>query len=264
MFEHSLIDLETQRQPKRRRWISLPIAIGLHVVGLTAFAFASYWSVSEVPEPDVNVVFFQLAPLPELPGGGGGGRPQKQPEKAPEQPAPRPPETKELVQPTEQTVPEAVPAPASAAPLDPVLTGLDEGPASGDGGPGSGDCILCPSGPGVGPGQVGIGEGPGGEGESLAPVRYSVGMTRPETLQRVQPRYTEAARKAGVQGTVIVEAIIDEKGNVTDARVLRGLPLGLDRAAVEAILQWKFKPAMLNDRPVKVYFNLTATFTLQR
>ncbi len=47
MFEHSLIDLETKQHPRSRRWISLPMAIGLHLVGLTAFAFASYWSVGK-------------------------------------------------------------------------------------------------------------------------------------------------------------------------------------------------------------------------
>ena len=51
-------------------------------------------------------------------------------------------------------------------------------------------------------------------------------MSRPRALQPIQPRYTEPARKAGVQGTVIVEAIIDEKGYVTNVRVVRGLPMG--------------------------------------
>ena len=108
-----------------------------------------------------------------------------------------------------------------------------------------------------------LGGVPGGVGEAQA-VRLTAAMVRPEILQRVQPRYTEAARRAGVQGAVIVEAIIDEKGKVTDVRVLRSLPMGLDRAAIEAVQQWRFKPATLDDRPVKVYFTLTVTFTIQR
>lgn len=95
-------------------------------------------------------------------------------------------------------------------------------------------------------------------------MHLTASMIRPEILQRVQPRYTEAARRAGVQGVVFVEAIIDERGKVTDVRVLRGLPMGLDRSAVEAVEQWRFKPAMLDGRPVKVYFTLTVTFTIQR
>jgi periplasmic protein TonB len=83
-------------------------------------------------------------------------------------------------------------------------------------------------------------------------------------LRPILPRYTEVARRAGMQGTVIVEAVIDEKGNATNVRILRGLPMGLDRAAVEAIQQTPFKPAMIGTRPVKVYYNLTVTFTIQR
>jgi protein TonB len=83
-------------------------------------------------------------------------------------------------------------------------------------------------------------------------------------LHPIQPRYTEVARRTGTQGTVIVEAIIDEKGNATNVRILRGLPMGLDQAAMEAIQQTRFKPAMMGSRPVKVYFTLTVNFTIQR
>ncbi len=61
-------------------------------------------------------------------------------------------------------------------------------------------------------------------------------------------------------GTVIVEAIIDEQGNVMDAKVLKGLPMGLGQAAVDAIQTWKFKPALKDGKPVKVYYVLTVNF----
>ena len=263
MFEHSLIDLEAKQQPRRRRWISLPIAVGLHVVGLTAFAFASYWSVGNVPEPSsLNVVFFDLKPLPPPPGGGGGRqKPISKPEQK-ETPAPKPRET---VQPTNETVPDVIPKPDPTASTDdllPASNASDEFPGTGDGpvGPGVGPG----DGPGVGPGPGGPGDGPDiGPGDSL-PVRLTVDMTKPEILKRVQPRYTDIARRAGVQGTVIVEAVIDEKGYVTNARVLRGLPMGLDQEAVDAILQWRFKPAYQGSRAIKVYFTLTVNFTIQR
>lgn len=264
MFEHSLIDLETKPQP-RRRWISLPIAVALHVAGLSAFAFASYWSVGSVPEPDTNVVFFDLAPLPELPaGGGGGGRPQ--PVTRPERPQPEPVKPSQPVQPTVEMVPDDVPAPATTSPVDDFVATNAGDPMAGGGDP------DLPPGPGFGPGPAGPGSGgpgTGGDGDGPAtvddqPVRFTVGMTRPEPVHQVQPRYTENARRAGVQGMVIVEAIINEQGNVDDVRVLRGLPMGLDREAVAAVQQWKFKPAMLADRPVKVYFTLTVNFTIQR
>ena len=79
----------------------------------------------------------------------------------------------------------------------------------------------------------------------------------------MQPQYTEIARKARVEGLVIIEAIIDQNGNVTDARVLRGLRLGLDEAALDAVRRWKFTPGTLNGQPVPVIFDLTVTYRLQ-
>jgi TonB family protein len=79
----------------------------------------------------------------------------------------------------------------------------------------------------------------------------------------VEPVYTETARKARIEGIVIIETIIDRQGNVTDARMLKGLPLGLDQSALDAVKKWKFKPGTLNGQPVPVIFTLTVTFKLQ-
>jgi len=87
-------------------------------------------------------------------------------------------------------------------------------------------------------------------------------IVKPEVIRRVQPNYTEVARKARVQGVVIVEAIVDKQGSVTNVRVLKGLPMGLEQSAMDAVKQWKFKPATLNGRPVSVYFVLTINFRL--
>jgi TonB family protein len=92
------------------------------------------------------------------------------------------------------------------------------------------------------------------------PYRVGENVTRPEKLSGVNPVYTEIARKAKVTGVVILEAIIDEQGDVTNVRVLKGLPMGLDQAALEAVRGWKFKPATLEGRPVSVYYTLTVTF----
>jgi TonB family protein len=81
---------------------------------------------------------------------------------------------------------------------------------------------------------------------------------------RAEPVYTELARKARVQGIVIIEAIIDRNGNVTDARVLKPLPMGLDQQALDAVRKWKFKPGTLNGQPVPVIYNLTVNFRLQQ
>ncbi|MCP4660446.1 MAG: energy transducer TonB [bacterium] len=62
---------------------------------------------------------------------------------------------------------------------------------------------------------------------------------------------------------MIVQVVIDAEGNVTDVKVLKGLPMGLDEKAVEAFWKWRFEPATLNGKPVAVYYNLTMNFRLQ-
>lgn len=101
-------------------------------------------------------------------------------------------------------------------------------------------------------------EAPGFEG----PVRIEGGVTRPVLVSRSAPDYTWAARRARIQGVVIVQASIDTAGNVTDVKVLKPLPMGLDRAAVAAVKKWKFQPATLDGTPVAAYYNLTVNFRL--
>ena len=95
------------------------------------------------------------------------------------------------------------------------------------------------------------------------PVRVGGNVKPPVSIKRVEPVYTEIARKARIEGIVIIEAIIDRNGNVTDARVLKPLPMGLDQAALDAVKQWKFKPGTLGNQPVPVIYNLTVNFRLQ-
>ena len=109
---------------------------------------------------------------------------------------------------------------------------------------------------------IGIPEAPP-EPEPTGPIYVTGDVQKPEKLSAPPPQYTEIARKARIQGVVILQSIIDEEGNVTDVQVLKGLPMGLSEAAVAAVRQWKFKPATLNDKPVAVYFNLTVNFQLQ-
>jgi len=108
----------------------------------------------------------------------------------------------------------------------------------------------------------GIPEGPP-PSEPEGPIMVGGDVKPPERVYAPQPTYTEIARKARIQGVVIVQAIIDKQGNVTNVKVLKGLPMGLEEAAVDAMKQWKFKPATLNGKPVTVYYNLTVNFKLQ-
>ncbi|MFY9820508.1 MAG: energy transducer TonB [Thermoanaerobaculia bacterium] len=90
---------------------------------------------------------------------------------------------------------------------------------------------------------------------------FGAKVTRPELIHQVQPEMTDEARKhPGFSGQVIVEAIIDRQGRVQDALVLKGQPFGLAESAIASVKQWRFKPATLNGRPVKVYYVLTVNF----
>jgi len=101
----------------------------------------------------------------------------------------------------------------------------------------------------------------GGVGD--VPVRVGGNVKAPIAVSRPNPVYTEVARRARVQGIVIIEAVIDRQGNVTEARVLKPLPMGLDLQALQSIRQWKFKPGTLNGQPVPVYYNLTVNFRIE-
>lgn len=89
------------------------------------------------------------------------------------------------------------------------------------------------------------------------PFRVGGDVKAPVIQHRVEPVIPEAARQARISGIVIIEAVIDKEGRVADAKVLKPLPFGLDRAALEAIKQWTFMPGTLNGEAVDVIFNLT-------
>lgn len=101
--------------------------------------------------------------------------------------------------------------------------------------------------------------------EPTGPIRFVVGgkITEPEKISGPVPLYPEAARRARIQGVVVLECIIGKTGDVTDVKVLRGLPLGLTESAVDAVRSWKFKPSTLNEKPVEVLYILTVRFNLQ-
>jgi periplasmic protein TonB len=93
------------------------------------------------------------------------------------------------------------------------------------------------------------------------PYRTGGAIREPRKVHDVPPVYPEVARAAKIEGLVILEATIDERGFVTDARVLRSIPL-LDNAALTALKQWRYTPTLLNGVPVRVLMTVTFRFSL--
>jgi TonB family protein len=100
-------------------------------------------------------------------------------------------------------------------------------------------------------------------GKAATPLDPESKVTPPVKISGWQPVYPELARRAFVQGAVVVKTIIDEHGDIAAAQIVESLPLGLDEAALAAVKTWKFKPATLEGRPVKVSYTLTVNFAVK-
>ncbi len=119
---------------------------------------------------------------------------------------------------------------------------------------------------GVPGGVVGgvVGGLPDAPAPAPGPQRVRVGkdIRAPRKVRDVPPVYPNAARLSRLEGTVVVECVIDAHGRVQNAAVLRGVPL-LDAAALEAVRQWVYAPSLLDGVPVEVVMTVTLTFQLR-
>ncbi len=249
----SLMAEERPRRNRRRTWI-LTGSLALHLVAVATLAGAEIWRVEAVAEPPLADVFEVQLPPPldrELPPAAAAHR----------QPPPAAPPAR-TVQPPPPRVVQPDPAALDQHPEVPPPAAAEQPPASveeaGSGNiPGTGPRGTGGTGPG------GPGDGPG-NGQDLGDSPLPIGgpISRPQIVPgtRVQPVYTETARQAHLQGVVVLQATIDESGNVIDIRILKRLPMGLDAEAVKAVSQWRFTPATLHGRPVKVFFSVTVQF----
>ena len=118
------------------------------------------------------------------------------------------------------------------------------------------------SGTGLGSGN-GSGLGPGSGGNTGGgPRRIGGGVSAPQLIYQVEPEFSEEARKAKVAGNVLVNLWVDTNGLPSHVRVIRGVGMGLDEKAVEAVRQYKFRPAMENGKPVLVELNVEVNFQI--
>src|SRR5271166_5034934 len=140
-------------------------------------------------------------------------------------------------------------------PTSPVLGPPSNGTGSGSGiGSGSGGGVGSGTGPGVGPGH--------GGGYGGGAYRVGGGVSPPKVLYDPDPEYSEEARKAKFQGTVVLWLVVGPDGHPQQIRVQRSLGMGLDEKAIEAVRQWRFEPAKKDGQPVPVMINVEVNFRL--
>jgi len=258
------------------------VSLMVHIAVVAAIIAASIAGAKVVKQqiqqislvaPDVSDYMPLSSKKNDVVGGGGGGGDHdkiqapkgKLPKFAMQQITPpamiiRNDNPKLAVEPT-VVVPPQVKLPQVAAlslgdPKSTVVAGVaSNGTGMGGGiGSGSGGGIGSGTGPGVGPGRG------GGIGGGV--FRVGGGVSAPRVLENPSPDYSEEARKAKYQGTVVLWLIVDANGRPRDVRVARSLGMGLDQKAIEAVRLWKFQPAMKDGTPVAVQINVEVNFHL--
>lgn len=165
--------------------------------------------------------------------------------------------------------PSIAPQPPMQPPAPPVdtpstLPTPTDAPAPDDGphGPGDGTSSL---GSGPGPG-LGDGDGDGGsddDGTGSGPTVLTGDMIKPELLVKVEPSYPNVARIARLGGRVVVKAVIGLDGRVESAELFASSSPLFNHAARDAVLKWRYRPALMNGRPVRVYFTVVVEFSVR-
>jgi periplasmic protein TonB len=251
------------------------ISVGIHVVAISLLMFAFTTKVVQqklqktVDLIDPNIRPYEAPPKPKAAGGGGGGGAR---EVAPVSKGQAPkPAMKQFTPPMiVQETPKLAMTPTIIAPPDTVLpqnnlpnwgdplaklSNLSNGTGFGGGmGSGNGGGLGSGKGGGFGPGEG------GGVGGGV--FRVGGGVSQPAVIFKVDPEYSEEARKAKYSGTVMLAVIVDSEGHARDIHVVKSLGMGLDEKAIEAVEKWKFKPGMKGGQAVNVRATIEVNFRL--
>jgi protein TonB len=240
---------------KRSALVSVALHSGaiLLVLALTGVKIPVFVPAHEALVMPIEIAAYRAAPAK---GGGSGGTHSSTRASIGRPPKPSPhPFTPPLVAP-ENNAPKLTIEPAVFAAADTKLPTIDlaqfgdifgaHGPPSN--GTGDGGGIGAHHGTGVGDGNgPGFGDGPGGGFGGNSGIDGF--LTAPVLLSKTEPEYSEEARRAKIQGTVVLRIEIDQRGQVQNIRVTKGLGLGLDERAVDTVRHWKFRAATRNGRP---------------
>lgn len=239
----------------RQRWTTTALSAFAHVSVIVVVALSALYATDVLPEPRETMAVFIAGPVPPPP-----------PPPPPAIAEPEPPRAKPVV--TRRATPQRAPviarapvaapveAPASITPetglegsefdAPAIEPGFENGLPGGVAGGIIGGVITTPPPPPPAP---------------AAPVRVGGDIATPRLVRRVDPEYPPIAISAMIEGIVIIEATVDEKGGVTDTKVLRSHSV-LDQAAVRAVEQWRYEPLRLNGIAQPFVLTVTVSFSL--
>jgi protein TonB len=250
----------------------------LHMLAAGLLIWSGHWAYShqdEIKQTVTGIVtdISAYVPLPvsKTKAGGGGGGGDRDKLQAPKGALPKlskdqivPPaivvrnDNPKLVVTPSVVVPPEIKLPTVGAlgdPLSKVMGPPSNGTGAGGGiGSGYGGGVGSGTGPGVGPGH--------GGGYGGGAYRVGGGVSAPKALYAPDPEYSEEARKAKYQGTVVLWLVVSADGRPQQIRIQRSLGMGLDEKAIEAVKQWKFDPARKDGQPVPVMINVEVNFRL--
>jgi protein TonB len=246
MWENSLIESSVYGRAARPRW-TIPVAAFLHIFIDVVAVFFSYWHVDALDAPPGRLQYFTSIPVSFSPPPQLGRRHSEEMASKTRsrdltqnvQPAIDLREDKQNQSseffvsnedvPGESTLPVGVPWGVEGG--DPVSNSAN---GAGEGTP-----------------------------DSEEPQVFSLNMVQPVLIRRVEPEYPRAALVTHLEGVVILQAMITKSGSVEQVKTLRADDPLLEKAAKDAVMQWKYQPATLQGRPVKVYFNVTVIFHMK-
>jgi periplasmic protein TonB len=253
-------------------------SFAIHMVAIGLVIWMTHWVIDhreDIKQQAIGLVtdispYLPLPPSKTRAGGGGGGG-DRDKLQAPKGALPKlskdqivPPaivirnDNPKLAVDPSVVVPPQLKLPTVGAlgdPLSKVLGAPSNGTGSGGGiGSGSGGGVGSGTGPGVGPGH--------GGGYGGGAYRVGGGVSAPKVVYDPDPEYSEEARKAKYQGTVILWLVVSPEGKPQQIRVQRSLGMGLDEKAIEAVRNWRFEPAKKDGQPVPVMINVEVNFRL--
>jgi protein TonB len=245
VFAGAMLDETTTH---RRRPLDLAISLVVHTGLLTVVLLLPLFFASKL-DVHVAAATFLVAPVPPR------ASPPPPPAAMPHVPRTAP---KEIFTPGKLTAPSFVPKKVAvtaddvALPPDQAMAGVMGGLPGGivGGGPGDGLLNVAASVPAAPPQPVA--EGP------KKPIRVGT-LSAPRMIYAPQPDYPILARQSHISGTVVIEAVIDEHGNVVEARIVSGHPL-LVAAALKAVSLRKYEPTILDGEPTPVSLRVEVNF----